>query len=466
MLAKLLREALFIFLAAGLLFWGFFRPDTRTQALTHNAYAEGNAPGSQAVTIYIQPVDPNGKLLLSSWRDPDGSDNDQYIWDNFTLQSTATITEIDWFGVYDPARFGAGGPVLDFSVKIYASIAAGTEPAIANPPLVEYRSGGNAGETAIGTAGGTLYAYAFNLPTPFVAISGTKYWVQIEAFQHGSIPDWCLAAGRGGDGSHYRRVSGAGGDIRYLSAPGDAAFTLVGLELLKHNADTTGVFRPGNGLLYLKNQNTTGTADIAINYGLGGDYPVVGDWDGDGITTIGIYRGTTFYLRNENTIGFATIVFDFGQAGDQPIAGDWDGDGDDTIGIYRPSIGQFLLRNSNDAGPAEMSFYLGNAGDVGIVGDWNGDGMDTTGVFRPENGIIFLKNTNDTGFADYALNYGLSGDKPVIGDWNGDGIDTIGIFRNGTFYLRNSNTIGFAEILFDLGIPDDHPIAGDWDGLP
>ena len=33
-------------------------------------------------------------------------------------------------------------------------------------------------------------------------------------------------------------------------------------------------------------------------------------------------------------MGFATIVFDFGQAGDQPIAGDWDGDGIDTIGIY------------------------------------------------------------------------------------------------------------------------------------
>jgi List-Bact-rpt repeat protein len=230
--------------------------------------------------------------------------------------------------------------------------------------------------------------------------------------------------------------------------------------------DTTGVFRPSNGLLYLKNWNITGFADAALNYGVPGDYPVVGDWDGNGTVTIGIYRNGTFYLRNSNTIGFAEIVFPFGQLGDQPIAGDWDGDGDDTIGVFRPSTGQFLLRNSNDAGAADASFFLGNVGDVGVAGDWNGDGLDTTGVFRPSNGVIFLKNTNNTGFADIALNYGIPGDQPVMGDWNNDGIDTIGIYRNGTFYLRNSNTNGFAEIVFGLGNPGDKPLAGNWDALP
>ena len=230
--------------------------------------------------------------------------------------------------------------------------------------------------------------------------------------------------------------------------------------------DTIGVFRPSNGLLYLKNTHTSGFADIAINYGLPGDYPVVGDWDGNGTVTIGIYRHGTFYLRNSNSIGFAEIAFPFGVPGDQPVAGDWNGDGVDTIGVYRPSNGQFLLRNSNTAGAAETNFYLGNAGDVGIAGDWDGDGFDTTGVFRPSNGIIFLKNTNSTGFADIALNYGIPGDKPLTGDWDDDAVDTIGVYRNGTFYLRNSNTIGFADIVLVLGNPGDVPIAGDWDGLP
>ena len=233
-------------------------------------------------------------------------------------------------------------------------------------------------------------------------------------------------------------------------------------DALTNGMDTTGVFRPGNGLLYLKNSNTTGFADVAINYGTAGDYPISGDWDGNGTATIGIYRNGSFYLRNSNTLGFADIVFAFGTPGDKPVAGDWDGDGVDTIGVY--SNGQFLLRNSNSAGAATMSFFLGNPGDIGIAGDWNGDGMDTTGVFRPGNGVIFLKNANTTGFADIALNYGLGGDLPVTGDWNNDGIDTIGVYRNAQFLLRNSNTIGFAEIVFGLGNPGDMPIAGNWDG--
>jgi subtilisin family serine protease len=230
--------------------------------------------------------------------------------------------------------------------------------------------------------------------------------------------------------------------------------------------DTTGVFRPSNGALYLKNSNSTGFADVAINYGLPGDYPVVGDWDGNGDATIGIYRNGIFYLRNSNTIGYADIVFAFGSPGDQPIAGDWDGDGIDTIGVYRSSAITFYLRNSNTSGAPEMSFALGNPGDVGIAGDWNGNGVDTTGVFRPSNGALYLKNTNATGFADIVINYGLPGDKPVTGDWNNDGEDTIGIYRNGTFYLRDSNTIGYADLVFALGINGDMPIAGNWDGKP
>jgi hypothetical protein len=247
-------------------------------------------------------------------------------------------------------------------------------------------------------------------------------------------------------------------------AVGDGSFAGETYTISKVGADTAGVFRPSNGLLYLKNTNATGFADIAINYGIASDYPVAGDWDGNGTATIGIYRNGSFYLRNENTLGFADLAFAFGTPGDQPIAGDWDGDGIDTIGIFRTSTGEFQLRNSNSSGPADMSFYLGNVGDIGIAGDWNGDGMDTTGVFRPSNGVIFMKNTNVTGFADIAINYGLGGDLPVTGDWNNDGVDTIGVYRNAQFLLRNSNTLGFADIVFALGNPGDMPIAGNWDG--
>jgi hypothetical protein len=249
-------------------------------------------------------------------------------------------------------------------------------------------------------------------------------------------------------------------------AVAESTANTVGPLSAANGSDTTGVFRPSNGALYLKNTNATGFADVQINYGLPGDCPVTGDWDGNGTDTIGIYRNGVFYLRNSNTIGFADIVFAFGAPGDQPIAGDWNGDGVDTIGVYRSTTITFYLRNSNTPGAPEMSFALGNPGDVGLAGDWDGNGTDTTGVFRPSNGALYLKNSNTTGFADIVINYGLPGDKPVTGDWNNDGIDTIGIYRNGAFYLRNSNTIGFADMVFALGVNGDLPIAGNWDALP
>jgi hypothetical protein len=264
--------------------------------------------------------------------------------------------------------------------------------------------------------------------------------------------------------TYFIEVAGYAGVVGGSLQPnpgGNLVFHIGGVR-----ADTTGIFRPSNGLLYLKNHNTSGFAEIAINYGTAGDYPVVGDWDGNGTVTIGVYRNGSFYLRNTNSPGFADIVFAYGQLGDQPIAGDWDGNGTDTIGVYRSSTGQFLLRNSNSAGSADYIFNLGNAGDVGIAGDWTGKGFDTTGVFRPSNGALYLKNKNESGFADVAINYGLPGDRPVTGDWNADGKDTIGVYRNGQFLLRNSNTVGFADIVFALGNPGDMPIAGDWDGLP
>jgi len=55
---------------------------------------------------------------------------------------------------------------------------------------------------------------------------------------------------------------------------------------------------------------------------------MVGDWDGNGTVTIGLYRptGSIFYLRNSNTTGSPDLTIPYGAAGDIPITGDWDGE--------------------------------------------------------------------------------------------------------------------------------------------
>jgi hypothetical protein len=180
--------------------------------------------------------------------------------------------------------------------------------------------------------------------------------------------------------------------------------------------------------------------------------------------TIGIMRNGQFLLRNYNTTGPASMGFYFGDPSDIPIRGDWNGDGVDTIGVFRPSTAQFLLRNSNSTGTPDIVFHFGAAGDLPIVGDWNGNGIDGIGVFRPSTGEFFLRNSLSTGFADFYMIFGNPGDLPVAGNWNSDSTDSIGVFRNGTFYLTDTvcNCIPTANYTFAFGAPGDLPIAGDW----
>jgi hypothetical protein len=238
-----------------------------------------------------------------------------------------------------------------------------------------------------------------------------------------------------------------------------AAYVFKGFS---KNASTPGQFRPTNGFAYLRNSNDTGFANTEFFYGIANDIPVSGDWNGDGIDTIGIFRAGTFFLRNSNSTGNADLQVTFGGAGDLPVAGDWDGDGIDTIGVFRS--GAFLLRNSNTNGFPNLSFVYGTIGDIPVAGDWDGDGIDTVGAFRPSTGFVFLRNSNTTGDPDINFFYGTAGDKPVAGDWNGDGIDTIGIVRGNQWLLRNTNTTGFADFGFFYGTSNDTPITGDWDG--
>ena len=195
-------------------------------------------------------------------------------------------------------------------------------------------------------------------------------------------------------------------------------------------------------------------------FGNPGDVPFSGDWNCDGVETLGLYRrGDGFvYLRNSNTQGVADITFFFGNPGDLPIAGDFNNDGCDTVSIYRPSEARFYIinqlgRNGGGLGISEYSFLFGNPGDKPFIGDFNSDGIDTPGLHRESSGFVYFRNSNTTGVADISFFYGNPGDKMAAGDWDGDGIDTVGVYRpsTGLLYIRNSNTQGVADATLPAG---------------
>ncbi len=124
-------------------------------------------------------------------------------------------------------------------------------------------------------------------------------------------------------------------------------------------------------------------------------------------------------MRNTNDLGGGDIKFAFGGAGIIPVIGDWDGDGVDTVGAFDPNAGEFQLRNTNSAGPADI--ILNHAFLVGgtpLAGDWDGDGVDTIGVYN--NGQVSLRNTNTIGHPDINFDFGGPGLVPVSGDWDGN----------------------------------------------
>ncbi len=186
--------------------------------------------------------------------------------------------------------------------------------------------------------------------------------------------------------------------------------------------DTPGLYRRSDGFAYLRNSNHTGVADITFLFGNPGDLPLVGDFNRDGCDTLSIYRPSEarFYVINRlgtqgGGLGAADFFFDFGNPGDIPVSGDWNGDGIDTVGLRRPSDGFVYLRNTNTTGIADISYFFGDAGDLPVAGDWNNNGEDTFGLFRPSNATFYLKNTNSTGVADLSFGLGSSSSLPVSG---------------------------------------------------
>jgi SpoIID/LytB domain protein len=217
----------------------------------------------------------------------------------------------------------------------------------------------------------------------------------------------------------FRNANGTTWGFHY-GTPGDVGF--VG-DWDCDGVETPGLYRRSTGFVYLTNVNAQSVADVSYFFGIPGDIPVAGDLDGDGCDTVSIYRPSQarFYVINRlganGTGPVADYSFAYGVGGDVPFVGDWNGDGLDTPGLRRPSNGFVYLRNSNTTGFADTEFFYGVAGDVVYSGDWDANGSDSIGLYRPSTGTVFLRNALSTGVADIAYELGGSQHKAVAASY-------------------------------------------------
>ena len=184
---------------------------------------------------------------------------------------------------------------------------------------------------------------------------------------------------------------------------------------------------------------------------LQGDIPLVGDWDGNGTDTIGVFRNGTWFLRNSNSPGPVDAAFGYGQAGDVPVVGDWDGNGNDTIGVFRDGV--WYLRNHNFPGAPAAAVAWGAADDVPVVGDWDGNGAESMGVRRGNQ--FFFRNSISPGPADATSSFGEATDVALAGRFDGARQSRGGVRQGSTFELQTSSGVQYV----DYGLPSNTGIS-------
>ena len=201
-----------------------------------------------------------------------------------------------------------------------------------------------------------------------------------------------------------------------------------------------GLFQPATAQWFMDrngNKNWDGCeVDLCLgSFGQGTDIALAGKWSSRGNGRIGIFRSSTesWHLDENGNGSFKNCGNDkcaslsIYRDGDLPVVGDWKGDGITQVGLYRPSTGQWFLDRNGDKSWDGCSQDLcissfGAEGDLPVTGDWSGTGPSKVGVFRPNTGEWFLdlngNNKWDGCGIDLCLtDFGDAGDIPVAGKW-------------------------------------------------
>jgi hypothetical protein len=225
------------------------------------------------------------------------------------------------------------------------------------------------------------------------------------------------------------------------------------------NPDTPAIYRPATSTFHFPTLP-------AVTFGNPNDHPITGDWDGDGIDTLGVFDPLQgrFQLRNSNTPGAPDLSFLYGNPGDIPLAGHWTATAlHDGVGTYRNTNGTMylFLRNQLTTGYADLTAIVGNPGDLPVVGDWNGDGVDTVGLYRPDSTTFYLFNRNAPDMQPEVI-FTLSGGVPIAGRWTGSGGAGVGFFADGVFSLKDTPASGAFDRTVSFGMNGDIPLTGRW----
>jgi hypothetical protein len=176
---------------------------------------------ASADTLYSQRTDP---ALSGSWQSQtaNGASGFNEAFDNFSLATTETVTNVSWTGFMLP-DFGL---IDGFTISFYADNFDNTgDPGNLGTLLGSTTITGDAGQVANAVPNKGSFGI-FNFSTaidPFVANANTTYWVSIVADPSLNSADYRWAFSDQGDGTF---ISFDGNDVTSIGPPANLAFTL------------------------------------------------------------------------------------------------------------------------------------------------------------------------------------------------------------------------------------------------
>lgn len=229
------------------------------------------------------------------------------------------------------------------------------------------------------------------------------------------------------------------------------------------------VWRPREGNWYLcGNKSEVCDQTDLVQWGLPGDFPVPADFDGDRLTDFAIWRptqGVWYYKTSRGRVFYR--VLQWGLPGDLPLAADFNSDGKDDFVVWRPRTGTWYVRYSTAPStddPAAEGFtkQWGLPEDHPFVGDYDGDQKPDFVVWRPSSGTWYVCPSvggYDCRARGYSQQFGLPNDIPLTGDLDADGKTDFIVWRgsSGNWYVRTSST---GEIYTkQFGLPGDIPLG-------